>query len=76
MDGKIKLRPEDLEVVTGGNSIGSELDKDDINTLNELIIWGKYKGYSKDDFLVAMVEFGLSGESLWYLGTHWEEINR
>ena len=76
MNGKFKLRPEDLEKVTGGNSIGTELDKDVIKSLNELIIWGKDNGYSKDDFLVEMVEFGLSGESLWYLGTHWEEINR
>ena len=71
MKKELMLKLEDLEKVTGG-----ELDKDSINTLNELIIWGKYKGFSKDEFLVEMVNFGLDGECLWYLGTHWEEINR
>ena len=71
MEKELKLKPEDLKKVTGG-----ELDKDNIKSLNDLIIWGKDKGYSKDDFLVEMVNLGLGGESLWYLGTHWEEINR
>ena len=76
MENKQKIDLEELKKITGGTLPGAELDEKTIETLNQLILWGKYKGFSKEEFLVEMVHFGLDGEALWYLGTHWEEINR
>ena len=76
MNEKLKLKPEDLEKVVGGDLCGGELDKGDIDLLNAFIIIFKEQGYSKNEFLVRMTNLGASGEALWYIGTHWEEINR
>ena len=73
-----RLEPKSMEIpkellakVSGGSVGGGELDESDMRDLDCIIAFYKDQGSDMETMLRDMLNWGLSNEALWYLGSHW-----
>ena len=70
-----ELNLEELKKISGGNLGKGELDDGDICLLNAFVISCKELNMSLEATLAKLLNLGVSGEALLYVGTHWDAIN-
>ena len=72
MKEEMKLSPEELKTITGGNLREGSLTEGDMLWLDVFIEGKKLTGHTMEDLLAELTRCGCSDQALGYVKAHWD----